>query len=149
MALTSRENRGVGEMWVKTARSGQMSGRKSKDTSPEILLRQALHRAGARFRLHRRIAKGCSADIVLPRRGIAVFVDGDFWHGCPTHFPERDPAGPNKAMWKAKFEATRSRDARATQLAQEAGWAVVRVWECEVLADPHAAARMVLAAEAG
>ena len=137
----------VGEVgWVKTARSGQLRGRRSKDTKPEILLRKALHRLGARFRLHRRLAKGCSPDLVLPGRRIAVFVDGDFWHGCPRHCPERNPVGPNAAMWQAKFSATSARDARATALAEEQGWTVVRLWECEILEDPEATARRVLAA---
>lgn len=121
--------------WAKTSRSGSLSGRKSKDTVPEILLRSALHRAGARFRLHRRIAKGCTPDLVLPGRRVAVFVDGDYWHGCPVHFPDRRPGGPNAALWQEKFEAVRERDARSTRLAEDAGWTVERVWECEVRAD--------------
>lgn len=134
--------------WVQTTRSQQLSGRKSKDTLPELSLRKSLHQAGARFRLHRRLAKGCSPDLVLPGRRTAVFVDGDFWHGCPVHFPNRSPSGPNTALWQAKFEATRQRDARATALAEEAGWIVVRLWECKILADPRAAAQQVLAATA-
>lgn len=130
--------------WVVTASSPRLSGRRSTDTTPEVLLRKALHKAGARFRLQRRIAKGCTADLVLPGRGIAVFVDGDFWHGCPEHFPRRAPRGPNAELWASKFEATRIRDERATDLAENAGWRVVRVWECEILADPEAAARRVL-----
>ncbi|MCV7220104.1 very short patch repair endonuclease [Mycolicibacterium elephantis] len=135
----------VGEAgWVKTDWSGQLGGRRSKDTKPEVLLRRELHRLGARFRLHRRLAKGCVPDIVLPRRRLAVFVDGDFWHGCPRHCPNRNPKGPNAAMWQAKFSATRERDARATAIAQEQGWIVVRLWECEVIENPAAAARRVL-----
>jgi len=135
----------VGEVgWVKTHRSGQLSGRQSKNTKPEVLLRKALHSQGARFRLHRRLAKGCSPDLVLPRRRVVVFVDGDFWHGCPRHCPERSPTGPNAAMWQAKFTATRARDAQATRVAREQGWIVVRLWECEILEDPEAAARRVL-----
>src|SRR4051794_37476817 len=83
-------NRVVGQSaWVKTDRSRALSGRRSKDTAPEVALRKALHAAGARFRLHRRIVKGCTPDLVLPGRAVAVFVDGDFWHGCPVHFPDR------------------------------------------------------------
>jgi DNA mismatch endonuclease (patch repair protein) len=125
----------VGANWVPTARSRSLSGRKSRDTEPELLLRKALHAAGARFRLHRRIAQGCTPDLVLPARRVAVFVDGDYWHGCPVHFPDRRPGGPNAALWLAKFEAVKERDARSTRLAEEAGWHAVRVWECEVRDD--------------
>lgn len=118
--------------WVSTERGRGLRGRRSKDTQPELVLRSALHATGARFRLHKRIAKGCTPDFVLPSRSVAVFVDGDFWHGCPVHFPDRRPGGPNAAMWLAKFEAVKWRDVRATRIAEEAGWNVVRVWECEV-----------------
>lgn len=130
--------------WVKTERSKALSGRRSKDTTPEVLLRKALHAAGARYRLHRRIAKGCTPDLVLPGRRMAVFVDGDYWHGCPTHFPDRRPGGPNAALWQAKFQAVKERDERATRLAEEAGWTVERVWECEVRANAASVAARIL-----
>lgn len=129
---------------MRTGRSKALSGRKSRDTEPELLLRRALHAAGARFRLHRRLAKGCTPDLVLPARRVAVFVDGDFWHGCPVHFPDRRPSGANAGLWLSKFEATTERDRRATRLAQEAGWTVVRVWECEVRADAATVAARIL-----
>lgn len=110
------------------------------------MLRRALHAAGARFRLHRRIAQGCTPDLVLPSRRLAVFVDGDYWHGCPIHFPNRSPAGPNAALWLQKFGAVRERDVRSTLLAEEAGWIVVRLWECEVREDAQQAAMRVLSA---
>ncbi|CAN7171653.1 very short patch repair endonuclease [Terrabacter sp. LjRoot27] len=130
--------------WVSTPTGSHLRGRKSKDTEPELILRRALHAAGARFRLHRRIAKGCTPDLVLPSRQVAVFVDGDYWHGCPVHFPNRSPSGPNAALWLTKFEAVRERDAKSTALAEEAGWLVVRLWECEIREHPHGAAMRVL-----
>lgn len=136
----------MGSAWVSTSRSKSLSGRRSKDTEPEIRLRQALHAAGARFRLHRKIARGCTPDIVLPGRRVAVFVDGDFWHGCPEHFPNRAANGPNASLWQAKFTAVAERDARATALAKEAGWTVVRAWECEIRGDPAAVVARVLSA---
>jgi DNA mismatch endonuclease (patch repair protein) len=131
--------------WVKTGRSAALSGRKSKNTAPEVLLRKALHAAGARFRLHRRIATGCTPDVVLPGRRVAVFVDGDFWHGCPRHFPVRRPGGPNASLWQAKFEAVKERDARSTRIAEAADWHVVRVWECEVSEDVGSVVARLLA----
>ncbi len=136
----------MGQQWVATSRSAALSGRRSRDTTPEVELRRALHAAGARFRLQRRIAKGCTADLVLPRWQVAVFVDGDFWHGCPVHFPDRRPTGPNAALWEQKFTRTRERDQQATTTAQQAGWAVVRLWECEIRTSPQDAAARVLTA---
>lgn len=130
--------------WVSTSTGKHLSGRKSKDTQPELLLRRALHGAGARFRLHRSLAKGCNPDLVMPGRGVAVFVDGDFWHGCPVHFPDRQPAGPNAPLWQQKFARTAERDARATTTAEGLGWRVVRLWECEIRESPEGAAALVI-----
>lgn len=131
--------------WVSTSEGRHLSGRPKTNTEPEILLRKALHAEGARFRLQRRIAKGCTPDLVLPGRGrVAVFVDGCYWHSCPVHGRKTPFTGPNADLWEAKMRRNRERDVRSTALAEEFGWTVVRVWECEVRADPRAAARGVL-----
>ncbi|GAB2678248.1 very short patch repair endonuclease [Thalassiella azotivora] len=138
---------GAGEGWVATEAGRHLRARKRRDTGPEVALRRALHAAGARFRLQRRLAPGCRPDLVLPGRRLAVFVDGCFWHGCPKH-GRTDWRGPNAALWRDKMERNRARDRASTEAAQELGWVVVRVWECEVAQDPKAAAHRVLAAEA-
>jgi DNA mismatch endonuclease (patch repair protein) len=137
----------VAEQWTSTPAGAHLSGRRSSSTVPEVLLRQALHRAGARFRLHPRLAKGCTPDVVLPRRRLAVFVDGCFWHNCPVHGRKTPFTGPNADLWAAKLRRNRERDAAATAAAGALGWTVVRVWECDVRGDPDAAARAVLGAE--
>ncbi|MEU7788378.1 very short patch repair endonuclease [Amycolatopsis sp. NPDC049159] len=134
----------MGAGWIPTREGRHLRGRKKVDTEPEVLLRRALHAAGARFRLHRRIAQGCTPDIVLPRHRIAVFVDGDYWHSCPVHGRKTPFTGPNAELWEQKMRRNRERDARSTSLAREQGWTVVRVWECAVRADPDGAARAVL-----
>lgn len=133
------------QRWTSTPRSAHLSGRRKTNTAPEMLLRRALHAAGARFRLHRRIAKGCTPDIVLPGRRVAVFVDGCYWHSCPVHGRQTPFSGPNAQLWEDKMRRNRNRDVRSTALAEEAGWTVVRVWEHEVTTDPRAAAARVLA----
>lgn len=105
-------------------------------------MRAALHARGLRFRLQRKIARGCTPDIVLPRYQLALFVDGCFWHGCERH-GRTSFAGPNAELWRTKMANNRERDRRSTALAQEAGWTVVRLWECDVLADPAKAAAAV------
>lgn len=129
--------------WVSTEWSPRLSGRRSRDTAPEVALRRAVHARGGRFRLHRRLAKGCTPDFVMPARRLAVFVDGCFWHGCPAH-GKSDWSGPNAALWAEKMRANRERDERAGRTARSLGWAVARVWECEVRADPDAAAARLL-----
>lgn len=129
---------------MRTDKSRHLASRSSKNTAPEILLRRALHAAGARFRLQRRLAPGCTADVVLPGRRLAIFVDGCFWHGCPAH-GRSTWSGPNADLWQLKMRRNAERDTRASEMARSLGWTVVRVWEHEILADPSAAAERVLA----
>jgi DNA mismatch endonuclease (patch repair protein) len=73
---------------------------------------------------------------------VAVFLDGCFWHGCPTHF--RPPA-TNAAYWTGKIAGNRARDSSTTALLEAAGWIVLRVWEHEPAGDAarRIAARLV------
>jgi DNA mismatch endonuclease, patch repair protein len=118
-----------------------MQNTKRRDTPAELALRSLLHRLGLRFRveyplpgLRRR------ADVAFPRRKIAVFVDGCFWHGCPEHatWPRA-----NAEWWRAKIEGNVARDRDTDARLLDAGWRVVRIWEHE--APPDGASRVVAA----
>ncbi|MEU5932432.1 very short patch repair endonuclease [Micromonospora sp. NPDC047187] len=128
--------------WVATAEGAHLRGRRVRDTKPEVTLRKAVHRLGLRFRLQRRVTPQCTADLVLPRHRIAIFVDGCFWHGCPDHAP-REFRGPNAARWQEKINTNRKRDHRNTEQVTAAGWSVVRIWECEIRRDAEGAAERV------
>jgi DNA mismatch endonuclease (patch repair protein) len=98
-------------------------------TKPEQLLRSELHGRGLRFRKDHLIRAGevrVKADIVFPRRRVAVFVDGCFWHGCPEHghVPKA-----NAHYWTSKLARTSARDRRTTAALEDDGWRVVRIWE--------------------
>ncbi len=133
-------DRRAGSPWVSTFEGRHLSGRAKRDTAPERLLRSALHRLGMRFRLQVRIDSGCRPDIILPRHRIAVFVDGCFWHGCPEHGRKTPFTGPNAGLWDEKMVRNKERDRRASELAALHGYVPVRLWECQVRADPLAAA---------
>ena len=134
----------MAQQWVSTRAGAHLVGRRKTNTAPEVLLRKALHARGARFRLHRTLAPACTPDIVLPGRRVAVFVDGDYWHSCPQHGRRTPFTGPNAALWEAKLQRTKERDLAATATAQQLGWTVVRLWECQIRADPASAAATVL-----
>ncbi|MGO4664038.1 very short patch repair endonuclease [Terrabacter sp. 2TAF16] len=130
--------------WESTRAGRHLAGRKAKNTAPEVALRRAIHAAGGRFRLHRRIQTGCTPDFVLPRGRLAVFVDGCFWHGCPAHGRTTPWTGPNAALWEQKMQRNAERDMRSTRLAIEAGWHVTRVWECAIRENPAGVAEALL-----
>lgn len=108
-----------------------MSAVGSEDTEPELILRQRLWRDGLRYRVHERVA-GTTPDIVFRGPMVAVFVDGCFWHGCPDHYTAPEA---NADFWRDKLERNRARDERDNRVLREAGWTVVRVWECEIRDD--------------
>ncbi len=103
-----------------------------------------MHALGLRFRLNRRIGR-FTPDVVLPRHRLAVFVDGCYWHGCPTH-GTKEFRGPNADRWRAKINANAARDLEANAFVAALGWQVIRIWECEIRADVRSAASRVWAA---
>lgn len=112
-------------------RSEQMSCITSRNTRPELLLRRSLWFRGARYRLSARSPVG-RPDLVFPKRKLAVFVDGCFWHGCPLHYSR---PRSNEAFWSSKLVENVVRDARQTQDLKSSGWSVVRLWEHEIIVD--------------
>ena len=99
-----------------------------RDTVPELRLRKALHRQGVRYFVDRPPLPNLRrrADIVFPRRRLAVFVDGCFWHCCPRH--SNMPTN-NRLFWENKLTANRLRDRLVTKALRKQGWLVVRIWE--------------------
>ncbi len=130
--------------WEPTEAGAHLRGRSIRNTQPEVKLRKAIHALGLRFRLNRRISR-YTPDLVLPRHHLAVFVDGCFWHGCPEHGPT-EFRGPNADHWRSKIETNRARDMAANAELTDAGWKVLRIWECETRVNVRAAAARVLAA---
>ncbi|UFW43320.1 very short patch repair endonuclease [Bradyrhizobium sp. WSM471] len=102
---------------------------KSKNTTPEVLVRRAAHAMGLRFRLHRKDLPG-KPDLVFPKWRVAVFVNGCFWHchvGCGRARVPRS----NKAYWVRKLDRNVQRDRQTTRSLRKAGWRVIVIWECE------------------
>lgn len=107
-----------------------MSRIRGKNTRPEKLLRSALHRAGYRFRIHRKDLPG-RPDIVLPARRLAIFVHGCFWHrhrGCRS----TTTPSTNKEFWDRKFAENVTRDRKHLAALRKLGWSVSVIWECEI-----------------
>ena len=110
-----------------------MSRIRSRDTTPELLLRRGLHKRGLRFRLHQSDLPGCP-DLVFAKHDVAVFVHGCFWHAhdCPKF---KWPA-TRRDFWRSKLLKTREHDTFVNTRLVELGWRVLTVWEC-ALTGPH------------
>lgn len=109
-------------------RSEQMSRIRGADTSPERVLGSALRARGITFEEHAKTPAG-RPDIVFPALRVAVFIDGCFWHGCPTHYVR---PRTRTEFWSARLRENVARDRAQTRDLEAAGWAVVRVWEHDV-----------------
>ena len=123
-----------------TQRKYCMSRIRGKNTKPEILVRQGLHARGFRFRLHNKKLPG-SPDIVLPKYGVAIMVNGCFWHG---HKGCRYATKPktNVEFWEAKIHRNRHRDEVTNAHLEALGWYVITVWECELRGKSILASRL-------
>jgi len=110
-----------------------MSRVKGKDTGLEKLMRSELHKQGYRFRKHRGSLPG-KPDIVFPRQKVAVFIDGDFWHGY-RFSTWKDSLSP---FWQEKISKTRLRDQQNYRKLRKDGWIVIRVWQHQIKGDLEA-----------
>lgn len=118
------------ERFTQAERSHIMAAVKSRNTTPEIIVRRIVHRLGYRFRLHRKDLPGIP-DIVLPRLRKIINVHGCFWHlhTCPRG--QRAPVN-NAAYWQLKRERNARRDKQILKLLRKAGWHVLIIWECQL-----------------
>ena len=118
-------------------RSKIMAAIHSKDTKPELIVRRYLHACGFRYRLHHKRLPG-HPDIVLRKYRTCIFINGCFWHRCPScNLPLPKS---NTEFWKEKFDRNVARDEEKTRALEALGWTVITIWECE-LKDPEAVKR--------
>ncbi len=110
-------------------RSRMMSGIKGKDTRPEMILRQGLHKLGFRYRLHDRQLPG-KPDMVFPRYRAVIFAHGCFWHGHECHLFKWPST--REEFWHKKISRNKEVDATNRSRLQQLGWRIGIVWECSL-----------------
>ena len=126
-----------------------MSAVKSKNTRPELALRHALWVRGMRYRVNMKTLPG-KPDIVLTRAKIAVFCDGDFWHG--HNWVIRGLSSLDEELsrysqfWKDKILGNIKRDSENTARLESDGWVVIRLWESDIKADISKCVDKIIAA---
>lgn len=114
-------------------RSELMAKIKSQNTKPELKLKKALWNLGFRYRKNLKKLPG-SPDIVYTKHKLAIFVDGEFWHGY-NWAEKKTKIKTNRDFWIPKIERNIQRDTQNNQLLTEAGWYVIRFWEHELKKD--------------
>lgn len=117
----------MADIFSKEKRSEIMSGIRSKDTKAELLLRKALFAEGLRYRIHDKRVFG-KPDIVFFNKKIAIFVDGDWWHG--RNFEKENDKYPD--FWKKKIMRNMERDLTVNDRLCKEGWIVFRFWQKDI-----------------
>lgn len=128
----------------RATRSRIMASVRAKNTNIEVLVFRELRRRGVKFRKHYRRLRG-TPDVAFPQSKVAVFIDGDFWHGY------RYPAWRKKitaGYWRLKIESNRARDRKTFAQLRRKGWKVIRVWGHQIKEDlPGVVTRIVTTAK--
>lgn len=112
----------------RATRSRIMASVKAKNTKIELLVFKELRKLKIDFKKHYRRLPG-TPDIAFPRLKVAIFIDGDFWHGY------RYPAWRKtikSSFWRNKIETNRMRDRRNFSKLRRSGWRVIRIWGHEI-----------------
>jgi DNA mismatch endonuclease (patch repair protein) len=133
----------MADMFDKETRSRIMRAVRTAETEPEERLAVALKAIGLRFQRNDSKIFG-TPDFAFRRARLAVFVDGDFWHGRAWF---KDAAAPatNADFWIGKFERNRRRDRLVNRELKRRGWSVLRLWASDVRRRPVASAGRIRA----
>lgn len=125
-----------------------MSAIKSKDTKPEKVLGSAIWKTGLRYRKHYKIIG--KPDFVFVKAKIAIFCDGDFWHGHNWKIrgiKNLEEELKNYApFWSEKIRRNVERDKKINKMLKKTGWLVLRFWESDIKNSPNLYAKRIKAA---
>jgi DNA mismatch endonuclease (patch repair protein) len=115
-------------------RSQIMSKIRSKDTKPEMVLRRLLWQLNIRYRIHNKKLPG-KPDISISKYKLAVFIDGEFWHGKDWQ-TKKDTIKSNREYWIPKIEKNMARDYINNKAYEKMGWRILRFWDKDVQKNP-------------
>ena len=100
-----------------------MSRIRSKNTSIDLTMKNLLTSLNCNYKMYPKMFG--NPDFILEEEKIAIFCDGDFWHGY-KYFEKNKP--PNQ-YWKNKIETNMNRDKKVSRKLRSKGWSVLRFWE--------------------
>lgn len=128
------------DVLTREQRHKNMVAIKNKDTKIEIILRKALWKNKIRYRKNWKNLPG-KPDIVITKYKIAIFCDGDFWHG--KNFYNKIIA-TNTKFWEEKIKKNMERDLENTIILRDMGWKVIRFWESDIKKNLDGCVKQVL-----
>lgn len=141
MLMNERKLRFHGEVSEKSHKN--MSCIKSKDTSIEVVLRQALWKKGYRYRKNYKELPG-KPDIALTKYKIAIFCDGEFFHGKDWEILRlRLEKGNNSDYWISKIKSNIKRDKENDSALLFAEWTVIHFWGRDILKNTNECIKVI------
>lgn len=131
------------DVMTKEQRSKTMSRIRGKDTKIEVVLRKALWKKGIRYRKNYKNLPG-KPDIAITKYKIAIFCDGEFFHGKDwEELKVRLAKGENGNYWIKKIGRNISRDDENDKKLMFLGWKVLRFWGKDILKNTDECVRTV------
>ena len=124
-------------------RKKNMRSIKGKDTSIEMILRKALWKKGYHYRKNYKNLPG-TPDIALTKYKIAIFCDGEFFHGKDWEtLKPRLERGKNSDFWVTKISKNRERDEEINKKLLFMGWTVIRFWGMDIKKNSDECIRVI------
>lgn len=134
----------MADVHSRLVRSKNMRAIKAKGTSTEDLLAKLIWHSGHRYRRNDKSVPG-KPDICFKRQKVAVFCDGEFWHGKDWR-TKRKKISQNRAYWIPKIERNMARDKQMNKELRKQGWTVLRFWHEDIKRDTQRCADKVIGA---
>ena len=125
------------DIFTPEKRSWIMSRIRSKNTKIDLKMKKFLSSLNYRYEMYPKVFG--NPDFLVKNKRIAIFCDGDFWHG----YKYNEKKKPSKKFWKDKIEGNMKRDRRTTQKLRRDGWAVLRFWEHDIEKNPEKCIRRI------
>lgn len=120
----------------------RMSRVHSKDGKGEAILEKLLWHSGVRYRKNYKQLPG-KPDIAIPKQKVAIFIDGEFWHGYDwAHYKKHIKS--NRDCWIPKIEYNMQHDKKVNEQLKQMGWTVIRFWSKQVLKNPEYYHQLIL-----
>ncbi|MGI0026897.1 MAG: very short patch repair endonuclease [Nitrosopumilaceae archaeon] len=114
------------DVFTPEKRSMIMSKIRSKNTKIDRDMRELLSKIGCEYIMYPKMYG--NPDFIIPSMRIAIFCDGDFWHGFKYHEKKK----PSKKFWRNKIEKNMTRDKKVSRKLRSEGWHVLRFWEHDI-----------------
>lgn len=121
----------LADIFTPEKRSWVMSRIRGTNTKIDLKMKKILQENKIKFEMYPKMYG--NPDFVIKKKRIAIFCDGDFWHGYKYHEKKK----PSKKYWRDKIETNMKRDQRYTRKLRKDGWSVLRFWEHDIEKRPR------------